>query len=314
MRKLSILLLFPVIFTAILEKKTGLINDQKMKKKIFMLFLVFAAALNQVLSQNATSWYSVKEVGTKVWQISDHGADNMYLIEGSDSSLLIDTGLGAADLASLVKKLTSKPLIVINTHGHPDHAGSNYQFNKVYVHPTDSSAARACNRPEAREGSGNTMLQGNKPSADELFKGVPVKTRLVPVRDGYIFKLGGRRIQVMETPGHTPGELCLLDIENKLLFTGDNNNGLVWLFLQNCKPLHEYLASLEKQVKRMTEFTTIFPGHGVPMTADFIKDQVTCVKGILDGTLERKPYQSFAGNAMISTAGKASVAFNPDNL
>jgi glyoxylase-like metal-dependent hydrolase (beta-lactamase superfamily II) len=238
----------------------------------------------------------------------------MYLIEGSDSSLLIDTGLGAADLASFVKKLTSKPLIVINTHGHPDHAGANYQFKKVYVHPADSLAARSCNRPEAREGSANTMLQGNKPSDDELFKGIPIKTRLVPVRDGYIFKLGGRRIQVMETPGHTPGELCLLDIDNKLLFTGDNNNVLVWLFLQNCKPLHEYLVSLEKQVKRITEFTTIFPGHGVPMPADFIKDQVACVKGILDGTLERKQYQSFAGNAMISTSGRASVAFNPDNL
>jgi hypothetical protein len=50
------------------------------------------------------------------------------------------------------------------------------------------------------------------------------------------------------------------------------------------------------------------------MPADFIEDQIVCVKGILDGTLERKPYQSFAGNAMISTAGKASVAFNPENL
>jgi hydroxyacylglutathione hydrolase len=269
-----------------------------MKKRFFMLFVAASAALNLAIGQNATSWYSVKEVSPKVWLIDDHGADNMYLIEGSDSSLLVDTGLGTADLASFVKKLTSKPLIVVNTHGHPDH----------------SSAARAYNRPEAREGSGNTMLQGNKPSSDELFKGISINTRLIPVQEGYIFNLGGRRIQVMETPGHTPGELCLLDIENKLLFTGDNNNVLVWLFLQNCKPLHEYLASLEKQVKRMAEFTTILPGHGVPIPADFIKDQVICVKGILDGTLERKPYKSFAGNAMISTAAKASVAFNPENL
>lgn len=279
-----------------------------------LLFLISFATFSVVFSQNTTSWYSVKEVSPKVWLIDDHGADNMYLIEGKDSSLLVDTGLGAADLASFVKKLTSKPLIVVNTHGHPDHAGANYQFNKVYVHPADSSTARACNRPEAREGSGNTMLQRNRPSADELFKGIPINTRLVPVQEGYVFNLGGRRIQVMETPGHTPGEICLLDIENKLLFTGDNNNGLVWLFLQNCKPLHEYLVSLEKQVKRITEFTTIFPGHGVPMPADFIKDQVICVKGILDGTLERKEYKSFAGNAMISTFGKASVAFNPENL
>jgi hydroxyacylglutathione hydrolase len=279
-----------------------------------ILFLVGSAMFSMALSQNATSWYSVKELAPKVWVIGDHGADNIYLIEGTDSSLLVDTGLGAADLASFVKKLTSKPLIVVNTHGHPDHAGANYQFEKVYVHPADSSAARSCNRPEAREGSAKTMLQSNKPSADELFKEIPISTRLVPVREGRVFNLGGRRIQVMETPGHTPGELCLLDIENKLLFTGDNNNGLVWLFLQNCKPLHEYLVSLEKQVKRMAEFTTILPGHGVPMPSDFIEDQIACVKGILDGTLERKQYQSFAGNSMISTSGRASVAFNPGNL
>jgi glyoxylase-like metal-dependent hydrolase (beta-lactamase superfamily II) len=285
-----------------------------MKKTILIVFLVVTAVLNKALSQNSTGWYSVKELAPRVWVIGDHGADNMYLIEGNDSSLLVDTGLGVADLASFVKKLTSKPLIVVNTHGHPDHAGANYQFEKVYVYPADSSAARSCNRPEAREGSTKTMLQGNKPSADELYKGTPINTRLVPVREGYVFNLGGRRIQVMETPGHTPGELCLLDIENKLLFTGDNNNGLVWLFLQNCRPLHEYLVTLEKQVKRINEFTTIFPGHGAPMPADFINNQVACVKGILDGTLERKPYQSFAGNAMVSVSGRASVAFNPGNL
>jgi glyoxylase-like metal-dependent hydrolase (beta-lactamase superfamily II) len=118
----------------------------------------------------------------------------------------------------------------------------------------------------------------------------------------------------METPGHTPGGICFLDMENKLFFSGDNNNGLVWLFLQNCKPLHEYLVTLEKQASLLNEFTTLLPGHGPEMSSDFVKDQVACVKGILDKSLERKPYQSFAGNAMIATFGKASVAFNPDNL
>lgn len=267
----------------------------------------------QASSQN-NSWFSVKEVSKKVWQISDHGADNMYLIEGNDIAMLIDTGLGAADLVSLVKKLSSKPLIVVNTHGHPDHAGANYQFKKVYVHPEDSAAARACNNPQARQGSSDAMLQGNKPAGSELFKGKPEHTKLVALKDGTTFNLGGRHIEVIWTPGHTPGEICLLDKENKLLFTGDNNNTLVWLFLGNCRPLHEYLSSLEKQLKRINEFTTIFPGHGEPIPSDFINDQVACVKGILNKALEAKPYKSFAGNAMVSTSGRASVAFNPDNL
>jgi len=285
-----------------------------MKRKSLTLIFLVLAALSSVAGQDSGSWFSMKEVESNIWQISDHGADNIYLVEGIDSAMLIDNGLGTADLASYVKKLTSKPLIVVITHGHPDHAGSNYQFEKVYIHPADAEAARAVNRTESRAASAKTMQAGNTPAESELYKGKPLDTKLIPVNEGYIFNLGGRRIQVMETPGHTPGGICLLDIENKILFTGDNNNVLVWLFLANCKPLHEYLVTLEKQKSRISEFTTLMPGHGVPIPSDFINDQIACVKSILDGTCEAKEYKSFAGNSMICTYGRSSVAFNPDNL
>jgi glyoxylase-like metal-dependent hydrolase (beta-lactamase superfamily II) len=83
-----------------------------MMKRYLMTLVLAAAAINQTSCQDAGTWFSAKEVFPKVWQISDHGADNMYVIEGSDSSLLIDTGVGAADLASFVKKLTLKPMIL----------------------------------------------------------------------------------------------------------------------------------------------------------------------------------------------------------
>jgi glyoxylase-like metal-dependent hydrolase (beta-lactamase superfamily II) len=287
---------------------------KKMKKFLLTLIFLTFTAFKLVNCQNIASWFTAKEVGNKIWVIGDHGADNMYLVEGNDSSLLIDTGLGAADLASFIKKLTSKPLIVVVTHGHPDHAGSDYQIEKVYIHPADSSAARGFNLPEARAASSKTMQPGNAPADNELFKGKPFNTRMIPVSDGYIFRLGGRTIQVMGTPGHTPGGICLLDNEDKMLFSGDNNNVLVWLFLGNCLPLHTYLKTLEMQRSRMAEFTTLMPGHGEPIPSDFINDQIACVKGILDNSLERKPYKSFAGNAMVSVWGRASVTFNPDNL
>jgi len=283
-------------------------------KKILIFILICLPAFGRIAGQSTGTWFTAEEISPKVMVISDHGADNMYLIEGNDSALLVDTGLGSADLASYVKKLTSKPLIIVITHGHPDHAGSNYQFSEVYIHPADSAAARQFNLPEARAASSKNMQQGNAPAENELFKGKPFNTKMISVSEGYLFRLGGRSVKVIEAPGHTPGEICLLDVENKLLFTGDNNNSLVWLFLQNCKPLHEYLATLEKQEAMMSHFTTIFPGHGGPMPADFINDQIACVKGILDNSLERKSYKSFAGNAMISVWGRASVTFNPDNL
>lgn len=66
--------------------------------------------------------------------------------------------------------------------------------------------------------------------------------------------------------------------------------------------------------KRGSEYNTIFPGHNDPLPGDFIKDQIACVEGILDGSLERKPYQSARGSALISVYDRASVVFNPDNL
>jgi glyoxylase-like metal-dependent hydrolase (beta-lactamase superfamily II) len=283
-------------------------------KKYLSSFLLIFFILNSGSGQDNQGWYSSKTVAPGVWQISDHGADNIYLVEGSDKAMLIDNGLGAADLHALIAKLTTKPLVIVITHGHPDHAGSNYQFQEVYIHPADSAAARAFNTLEARSGSSKAMLQGNAPAENELYRGTIYQTILLPLYDQQVFDLGARKIQVITTPGHTPGEICLLDIENKLLFTGDNSNTLVWLFLQNCLPLSKYLVSLEKLKSRLPEFTTIFPGHGGPMQADFINDQVECVKGILNKTLEAKPYQSFAGEAKISTWNRASVAFNPDNL
>ena len=137
---------------------------------------------------------------------------------------------------------------------------------------------------------------------------------MLPVKDGQIFDLGGRKLEVIETPGHTPGEIVLLDAAHKMLFTGDNSNTLVWLFLPNSLPLEVYLQTLKKLDSRATEFTTIYPGHGKPMPNTFIGEQITCVRGILDGTIKGEPQHFFTGDAMVAKYKTASVAYNPENL
>jgi len=285
-----------------------------MKNKLLLIICLCIESVAYTYGQNQAPWFTAVEVGQKIWQISDHGSDNIYLVEGKKKAMLIDNGLGSADLVSFIKTLSTKPMIVVITHGHPDHAGADYQFPEVYIHPADADAAKAMNNPQARAGSAKMMQGANKPAENEIYKGQEYDTKLLPVKEGQVFNLGGRKMQIIETQGHTPGGISILDVKNKILITGDNNNVLVWLFLQNCLPLNQYLATLEKQKARINEFTTFMPGHGGPIPSDFINDQIACVKGILDGTLERKEYKSFAGNAMISTWGRSSVTFNPDNL
>jgi hydroxyacylglutathione hydrolase len=282
-------------------------------KSVFLFFTAFVLFPSVIICQQDSSWFTVREVAKDVWQIIDRGP-NIYLIIGKDSALVVDTGNGAADLAGQIRKITDKPLIVLNTHGHGDHTGANYQFEKVYIHEADLEAAAASGTAERAGTILANIPEADRPSDGERFKGKPFNTKLIPVIDGDIFSLGDRWFKVIETPGHTPGSICFLDISNKLLFTGDNNNGLVWLWLPGCLPLSKYLTTLEKQVGMMSEFTTIFPGHGAPMPAEFILDQVACVKAILDGTCKSVPYESYAGDARVCKVGDASVAFNPENL
>lgn len=265
-------------------------------------------------AQQAPPWFNVKEVFPKVWVIDDHKAVNIYLVEGSDSALLIDTGVGVADLLSQVKKLSVKPLIVINTHGHSDHAGGNYQFQRIYINAADSAAARACASPESRATAAKNMLRGALPQESEKSDGKEIHFEFVTVKNGHIFNLGGRQIEVIETPGHTPGSICLVDRQNKLLFSGDNNNTAVWLFLPESLPLGKYLITLQTLANRISEFKTILPGHGIPKKSDFIFDQIECVKAILSGKCVPASYNTFAGKASLCQFGRASVAYDPDNL
>jgi hydroxyacylglutathione hydrolase len=262
------------------------------------------------------TWFTARKVAEGVWCIDDHGSDNMYLVEGARQALLIDTGLGVAKLADFVKTLTSLPAVVVNTHGHPDHGGGNFLFPSVHAHPLDFDAIKAVGTKESRQRTLERMMRG-APAPDMISVEEAARmpaAELVPVKDGQVFDLGGRKLEVIEQPGHTPGEIVLLDAANRLLFTGDNDNVLVWLFLPTCRPLEVYLQSLEKLKRRDGEFDTILPGHGTPLPKSFLADQIACVESILDGSCKGEPYQSFAGNGLVCKHGSATVAFDPGNL
>lgn len=287
-----------------------------MKKKNilpFVLLLFFALRLSAQSDASVTqhAWFKVSKINQKVWRIADGEVDNIYLIEGRDSALLIDTGIGAADLAMFVKSITRLPLIVVNTHSHPDHTGSSYQFAKVYAHPDDFEMIKFFSAKERRK----AMLKNMRlPIADAVKAPAydsSYRVALAPVREGYIFNLGDRKIEVIHVPGHTPGSICLLDHKDKSLYTGDNNNTLVWLHTQDALPLEIYLGSLKKLTNRSREFQTLYPGHGAPLEKSFILDQITCVEQIIDGTCQGKPYESFAGNGLLCGYGKAQVAYDP---
>ncbi len=262
---------------------------------------------------SAPEWFKATKVAEGVFRIDDHEADNLYLVEGSEKALLIDTGLGVGDVMAFARTLTSKPVEVVMTHGHPDHAGGNHQFETVHGHSNDFEMARLSSSKEQRAGMAANMLTTSV-RATSLYRGAERETRLVPIGSGFVFDLGQRRLEVIEVPGHTQGGLVLLDAAHKLLFTGDNDNTQEWMFLKESTTLAAYLQTLEALERRAAEFETILPGHGGSLDNRFLGEQIQAARRILDGTCPGEPHHTFAGDGRICRYERASIVFDPARL
>jgi len=283
--------------------------------KFPIAFILVLISIQSWAQSNPNPWFSTKKLNNNVWRITDGDIDNVYLIIGRDSAMLIDTGLGFANLKTFVSTLTTLPLIVVNTHSHPDHTGSSFQFEKVYCHGDDVQMIRFFSSKDIRKGSFKNM--GGMRVPDSLR--IPVKdslytVNLAAVKDKHIFDLGDRQIEVIHVPGHTPGSICLLDRKDKYLYTGDNDNILVWLHPQDALPLDVYLKSLEKLQSRTNEFNTLLPGHGDPIDNKFIAEQIGCVKSIISGKCKGDPYDSFVGKGLVCSFNRAKVVYDPAKI
>lgn len=84
-----------------------------------------------------SDWFTVERLSPDTWAISEYRhreETHCYLLLGNREALLIDTGLGVADLGPVVRALTGLPLRVVTTHAHWDHIGSHAGFAHIAVH------------------------------------------------------------------------------------------------------------------------------------------------------------------------------------
>jgi hydroxyacylglutathione hydrolase len=288
---------------------------------VFLLLLCFSfqnniSAQNQDNNEITDLGFTARKVADRIWLIDDQRNDNFYLVEGNEKALLIDAGIGAGDLKKFLGSLTKLPLVVVNTHAHHDHINGDFQFADVFIHPAEIEAAKKILTKEYRDAAAKRITQVNPKYDTKNILEVDnyQAPNLIPIEEGYVFDLGGRKLEIIETPGHTPGCICLLDRENKLLFSGDNNCQHIWLFMDNSTSVETYMKSLENLMTYSEYFDTIFPGHLEPMGKDYLNEVHTCVQNILSGNCEPKPYQSFGDNVRQCTFKRAIVVFNPEHI
>ncbi len=182
--------------------------------------------------------------------------ENCYILaQDKDSeAIIIDPGNEPDKIKRVLARYRLKPGLIINTHGHIDHIGADDAFGVcIYIHKDDVD-----------------FLSDPDLNLSRLFA---MSLRIISPRrtlkDKEEIRLGKIRLQVLHTPGHTPGGICLLLKEPKtnIVFSGDT------LFYQGVGRTDFPLASSEQLKKSLEERlfvldnqTKVYPGHGQPTT------------------------------------------------
>jgi glyoxylase-like metal-dependent hydrolase (beta-lactamase superfamily II) len=224
-------------------------------------------------------WFEVYRVAPDTFAIYEpHQSEETisYLIVGRTRAMLFDTGMGIGNLKGLTTELTRLPVVVLNSHTHNDHVGSNWQFDTVYSMDTSFSRRNAQGSREAAQAeiqSGETcgsLPDGFDPKA---YATRPWKITSY-VHDGEWIDLGGRRLQIIATPGHTPDAISLFEPDAGLLFTGDTfYPGTIWLY----RPETD-LAAYDRSVRRLAalapQVKMVLGAHNIPVASPWVLRQL----------------------------------------
>ncbi|MCQ2139009.1 MAG: MBL fold metallo-hydrolase [Bacteroidales bacterium] len=247
-------------------------------------------------------WFVVKDITPengvgKVYMISEHAAATCYLVTGTKAAMLIDTGIGVGDLAGLVRGLTDLPLIVVNTHGHPDHMGANYQFAEAWVPEKDMDVYHAMD--PFKEGTDLEAYVASN-AKDFAYDTLAVKANAAEVKayepctltlfnPGQTWDLGDKLISTIELGGHTPGSIMFLDETDDMLFSGDAMNGYLWMWLDTCLSIEEYEQNLAAAIPQFKCISHVYGGHEFREAGATVEQSETMladVRSVLAGEVE----------------------------
>ena len=220
---------------------------------------------------NDEPWFEVYRIRPGVFAIYEPKQFEeviSYLILGEKRALLFDTGLGVGKISAVVARLTQLPVTVINSHTHFDHVGGNAEFKDVWNRDLPYTLRNMRGQLDAysRDTLAPERLCGALPT------GISAKSYAIrpwksthSLRDHERVDLGGRSLEVIFTPGHTPDSLSLLDRKNGLLFTGDTfYRGPIYLFVPETG-FDTYAQSVALLTALEPDVKLILPAHNIPV-------------------------------------------------
>lgn len=240
-------------------------------------------------------WFEVYRIRPGVFAIYEpHQSEEVicYLVLGTRRAVLFDTGMGISNISEVVEGLTRLPVIVLNSHTHNDHVGDNWRFADVYGMDTDFTRAQAKgSNEEAQAELAPGQVCGDLPPGFNRAKYATKPFHVSHwIHDHDKVNLGGRVLQVIATPGHTPDSIALWDEKNGLLFTGDTfYAGPIWLFRPETD-LDAYLASVKKLAALAPGLQVLLPAHNIPVAEpSYLPRVVEAMEQVRRGELKSTP-------------------------
>lgn len=247
-----------------------------------------------------------------------------YLILGDEKAVLFDSGYGYIDFTGQIRELTNLPLIVINSHGDPDHALGSYLFPQVYLHYGDFEYLMKLDKNKVeKRGTIEYRLKKLPGLADEMKIEQYTKpnlgnTEFLFLEDGMCFDLGGITLKVIHIPGHTPGSVALFCEEKGWLFSGDSvdyYNIFYQSGLGHHMPFKVYVNSLRKLEKLVPRISNIYPAHGqTPIPASAIGESIDAVYDLLENWQNDEERQTMIGPAYAHFYRNIFILYGKDVL
>lgn len=214
--------------------------------------------------------FHVSQVLPGIYHIKEE-AVHFDLIVGTKKALLWDTGYGIHDLLPLLSSLTDKELIVCNSHGHIDHVGGNYAFDKVYAPLRTLPETLMMTSPEVRLVAISRILAKNIAPDRDYSKVV-----YTDLNESTVFDLGGRTARFLAIPGHTSHDMALWIEEDRTLFTADAVNYMMWLYFSPSMRQSIVVDSLRKLLALKPERIIASHRH-TPLSVDYLESLTECI-------------------------------------
>lgn len=202
--------------------------------------------------------YEIIQINSDTWRIEDGGV-RFFLLCGTEKALLIDSGMNVHNARDIAAGLTALPVSLLNTHADRDHIGSNEQFSEFYMHPAEEPVYRRSGKPGT----------------------------VIPLREGDLLDLGQRALKIIGLPGHTPGSIAVLDVNNRVLISGDpiQRHGRIFMFGSH-RNIAAYLRSLERLEAYLDQFDEIWPSHAeFPVPPETVRRLREGTQAVLNGEI-----------------------------